>query len=65
MILLRFPQRSVWWIVAPWAEFFSPFGNRCCGVYEWGLPPLQRYYLAAYRDCSERQNPPASTTQVE
>ncbi|QMV19550.1 hypothetical protein GOB94_13295 [Granulicella sp. 5B5] len=33
--------------------------------FRWELPPLERYYLMAYRDSSKHAENPASTTQIE
>jgi hypothetical protein len=62
---LRFPGRFRWWMVAALAILFGFPALPLAAWFAWEMPPLQRYYLLAYVDSTERAKQPGTTTQVQ
>jgi hypothetical protein len=62
---LRFPSRFRWWMLAGLAILFGFPALPLAAWFAWEMPPLQRYYLLAYVDSTERAKQPGAATQVQ
>jgi hypothetical protein len=62
---LRFPSRFRWWMLVGLAILFGLPALPLAAWFAWEMPPLQRYYLLAYVDSTERAKQPGAATPVE
>ena len=61
---MGFPSRFRWWIVAILAVLLGLPVLPMAAWFAWQMPPLQKWYLMAYLDSTERAKQPGATTDV-